>query len=75
MKVLALGAHPDDIEIFMYGTLLSCKKRGDEIFLAIATDGAEGGIQKGKKLALKRKLETQQALNIFLLVFIQFLIH
>ena len=31
MKILAIGAHPDDIEIFMYGLLAACKKRGDEI--------------------------------------------
>ena len=26
MKVLAIGAHPDDIEIFMYGLLCLLKK-------------------------------------------------
>ena len=41
MKVLAIGAHPDDIEIFMLGFLLSCHARKDEIYMAIATDGAE----------------------------------
>ena len=42
MKILALGAHPDDIEIFMLGLLLCFKSRGDEIYMAIATDGAAG---------------------------------
>ena len=27
MKILAIGAHPDDIEIFMYGFLSVCLKR------------------------------------------------
>ena len=58
MKVLAVAAHPDDIEIFMYGTLSACKKRGDEIFLVVATDGAAGGLVPGEKLAKKRKEES-----------------
>ena len=28
MKVLGIGAHPDDIEIFMYGLLSIFKKKG-----------------------------------------------
>ena len=28
MKILAIGAHPDDIEIFMFGILSLLKKRG-----------------------------------------------
>ena len=43
MKILALGAHADDIEIFMYGLLAICKNRGDEVFTIVATDGAKGG--------------------------------
>ena len=27
MKILAIGAHPDDIEIFMFGILALFKKR------------------------------------------------
>ena len=32
MKILAIGAHPDDIEIFMFGILFLLKERGDEIW-------------------------------------------
>ena len=32
MKILAIGAHPDDIEIFMYGLLSTYKKEGNEVF-------------------------------------------
>ena len=50
MKILAIGAHPDDIEIFMFGLLRILKTRGDNIFLAIATDGCLGGDLPKKQL-------------------------
>ena len=31
MKILAIGAHPDDIEIFMFGFLSCCKEMGHKI--------------------------------------------
>lgn len=43
MKILALGAHPDDIEIFMFGTMAAYAAQGAELVFAIATDGAKGG--------------------------------
>jgi N-acetylglucosamine malate deacetylase 1 len=54
MKVLGIGAHPDDIEIFMYGLLSIYKKEGHQVYTIIATDGAKGGATKGKKLAQQR---------------------
>ena len=42
MRVLAIAAHPDDIEWLCGGTLALCKKRGDEIFIAIGTNGNVG---------------------------------
>ena len=47
MRILALGAHPDDLEIFCYGLLAACKSRGDELHLAVATDGAAGVVSSG----------------------------
>ena len=55
MKILAIGAHPDDIEIFMYGLLKLLKNNGNEIFLAIATDGALGGDNSKENLVEIRK--------------------
>ena len=46
MKVLGIGAHPDDIEIFMYGLLSIYKKEGNEVYTMIATDGAKGGVAR-----------------------------
>ena len=42
-KVLALAAHPDDIEIGCGGALAEYAKRGAEVQLFVATDGAYGG--------------------------------
>ena len=63
MKVLAVGAHPDDIEIFMYGLLSIYKKEGHEVFTMIATDGAKGGAITGGKLAQQRANEAINGLK------------
>ena len=57
MKVLGIGAHPDDIEIFMYGLLSIYKNEGHQVYTMIATDGAKGGATKGRKLANQRANE------------------
>ena len=43
MRVLAIGAHPDDIEFGCGGTLIKLSKLGADIFLFIATAGEMGG--------------------------------
>ena len=58
MKILALGAHPDDIEIFMYGLVSIFKKEGNQVFTMVATDGAKGGSQKDDLLTKQRAEET-----------------
>ena len=63
MKVLGIGAHPDDIEIFMYGLLSIYKKEGHEVYTMIATDGAKGGAVTGKKLARERVNEATKGLE------------
>ena len=57
MKILAIGAHPDDIEIFMYGLLAVYKARGDQIITVVATDGSKGGTEKRELLKQNRKME------------------
>ena len=42
MRVLAIGAHPDDIEINCAGTLAKCAKRGDTVFACHLSDGDLG---------------------------------
>ena len=64
MKVLAIGAHPDDIEIFMFGFLLICKLNDHNIEMTIATDGSLGGVTKDDNLSKKRKKETIRGLKL-----------
>lgn len=61
MRVLAFGAHPDDIEFRMAGTLLKMKKRGDEIFMAIATNGNIGSFRMSKDEIAKVRYEEAKA--------------
>ena len=42
-KILALAPHPDDVEIGCAGTLAEYARRGDEVHLFVATNGARGG--------------------------------
>jgi len=63
MKILAIGAHPDDIEIFMFGLLSMCAKRGDDIGLIVATDGAAGNVLSNDNLKSIRMEETIKALR------------
>ena len=62
MKILAIGAHPDDIEIFMYGLLCIFKKKKYSINLIVSTDGSLGGT-KFENLSQIRKKETIKALK------------
>lgn len=43
MNILALGAHPDDIEIGCAGTLINCARQSHDVYLGILTDGSAGG--------------------------------
>ncbi len=42
MRILAVGAHPDDLEIICAGTLLKYKEQGHDVVMAIATNGEQG---------------------------------
>ena len=43
MNILAIGPHPDDIEIGCAGTLIKYAQRGHEVSLLIITKGEKGG--------------------------------
>lgn len=61
-RILAIGAHPDDLEISAYATLAAWAAAGAHLVLAVATDGARGGAEPGPALAARRADETAAAL-------------
>lgn len=62
MRVLAIGAHPDDLELLCGGTLAKYAKRGDEVFMAVATNGNVGSPTLGKEeIAAVRYEEAKRA--------------
>jgi LmbE family N-acetylglucosaminyl deacetylase len=64
-RVLAVGAHPDDIEILAGGTLAKFALQGDQVSIAIATDGSAGHMLiPPEELALIRQEEAQQAASL-----------
>ncbi len=64
-RVLALGAHPDDIEIGCGGTLLRFVAQGDEVYLYIATRGERGGAGEIRQREAERSAEHMGAKKIF----------
>ena len=43
MNILAIGPHPDDLEVGCAGTLIKYAQRGHDVFLLIITKGEKGG--------------------------------
>jgi len=62
MNILAIGAHPDDIEIACAGTLAKCVKRGDRVVVCHVSNGNLGHvIIPPDELAIMRKNEAKKA--------------
>lgn len=65
MRVLAIGAHPDDVELLCAGTLAKCAKRGDDVYIAIATNGEAGSNKIGRaEMAAIRQEEAKRACEV-----------
>ena len=59
-RVLAVGAHPDDIEILCAGTLARCRENGDTIVICVATNGDMGSMtHQPPELAKIREAEAR----------------
>lgn len=62
MNVLAIGAHPDDIEFGCGGTLIKFSERGHDVFLMVMTEGQEGApgtIRSREQMDSKKLLGAQ----------------
>jgi N-acetylglucosamine malate deacetylase 1 len=64
-RVLAVGTHPDDIEILCGGTLAKYARQGVNVSMAVATDGAAGHMQiPPKELAEIRRREAERSAQV-----------
>lgn len=62
MRILAIGAHPDDIEYYVFGSLLAWRTMGARLALAVATDGAAaGGVLEPAALKRLRRAEAERS--------------
>lgn len=67
IHILAIGAHPDDIEGKVAGTLMKYKKQGHKIFLALTTSGNQGSntVSSKEEIAAIREKEQLEAAKYY----------
>jgi len=65
IRVLALGAHPDDIEAGCGGTLIKYALNGHRVFLMVMTAGEQGGKGAARKREQQRASRHLHAEKIF----------
>ncbi|RPI18549.1 MAG: PIG-L family deacetylase [Ignavibacteriae bacterium] len=61
--LLAIGAHPDDIEFSCTGTMLKLKKQGYDIYYIVATNGEHGFKIADKPKEQRIKVRHKEQLN------------
>ena len=62
MRILAIGCHPDDVEIACSGTLAKCVKRGDKVTVCHVANGNLGHeIISPEDLRVMRREEARKA--------------
>lgn len=64
--ILCIGAHPDDVELSIGGTVTLMRKRGDVVRFLSMTDGSKGHyrqeyVQNPRLLVERRMAEAQRA--------------
>ena len=65
MRVLAVGAHPDDLEILCGGTLVRFVREGHEVVMCHATRGDRGSyVHTSEEIARIRSEEARRAAEI-----------
>lgn len=66
MRVLAIGAHPDDIEINCSGTLFKYRDQGHKIFIVLTTSGNIGSntLDSREEIAATREAEQLEAAKL-----------
>lgn len=61
MRVLAIGCHPDDLEINCFGTLAIHAKRGDEVYICNIANGCMGDMLNPPEVTAAIRLKEAKA--------------
>jgi LmbE family N-acetylglucosaminyl deacetylase len=64
MNVLAIGAHPDDLDASCGGTLIRLAQAGHRVVMCIATDGRAHPIGAPEKVSALRRSEVQASADL-----------
>ncbi|MBW2310366.1 MAG: PIG-L family deacetylase [Deltaproteobacteria bacterium] len=65
MNILAIGSHPDDIEIGCSGTLIKYAQQGHDVFLLVITRGEKGGEAEARQEEQIKAAEIMGAKDVF----------
>ncbi|MDE2485669.1 MAG: PIG-L family deacetylase [candidate division NC10 bacterium] len=65
MNILAIGAHPDDIEFGCGGSLIKYATVGHSIYLLVLTDGSSGGSPAMRRREQKQAAKRLHAKEVF----------
>lgn len=65
MNILAIGAHPDDIEFGCGGTLIKYAQKGHNVYLLILTTGSVGGDPEIRKKEQEDAAKFMKAKQVF----------
>ena len=65
VNILAIGAHPDDIEIGCGGTLIRYADMGHNVYLLIMTEGSQGGGSEIRRYEQTAAMDALGAREVF----------
>ena len=65
VNILAIGAHPDDIEFGCGGTLIKYSQKGHRLYLLVMTEGGSGAQTATRKIEQQNSKEILGAEKIF----------
>ncbi len=65
MNILAIGAHPDDIEFGCGGTLMRYAQKGDKVHLLVLTAGGIGGHPEKRRCEQEKAAHFMRAKKVF----------
>lgn len=65
MNILAVGAHPDDLELLCAGTLAKYAKSGNKVYMYHTCNGDKGGFNKtSDEIKRERELEAKNSAKV-----------